>query len=101
MGNKERRRRNLGKVFEGWVQVAGDYDYGPTLVKYVGREKGFTPYPLRCARTSYTHLDDEKWEELELIPGNVSCRDNDGCMAYRVRITVEILEEKKLEQIQR
>ena len=84
------------KIIEGWFQMAEHWEYGPTLVKYIGREKGFTPYPMKGARTCCDHVCDEKWEEVELLPKT----DNfdDSCKSWRAKIIIEIYEEREHEE---
>ena len=81
------------KTIEGWIQYAHDYEYGDTPVIYVGGEKGFASIPHRGARTGCDDLADDKWEELWLVPEYWG-----SDKAWRVKITIEILEEKEVEE---
>ena len=81
------------KTFEGWIQYAGDYEYGDTPVIYVGEEKGFASIPYRGAETGCEVLNDNKWKELWLVPEYYG-----SDKAWRVKITVEVLEERKIKE---
>ena len=81
------------KTIEGWVQYASDYEYGDTPVIYIGEKKGFSSIPYRGAKTDCEVLSDDKWEELWLTPEYYG-----SDKAWRVKITVEIFEEREIEE---
>lgn len=81
------------KTTEGWIQYASDCEYGDTPVIYVGGEKGFASIPYRGAETRCEYLADDKWEELWLVPEYYG-----SDKVWRVKITIEILEEKTIEE---
>jgi len=86
---------SIPTIIEGWFQYASDHEFGPTLIKYIGHEKGFAPHPIQGAETECEFMNDKKWDDVKLLPhwGSET--------AWRAKITIEIFEEKELREKKR